>query len=879
MRSVLLALLSALLLSPTLHIRAQGPIQVQWATFLGGSGNDEVRDLVVDKNDNVYVCGVFESPDFPKPFNVPSSFDTTGPGGFLASFSSNGELRWLQYFSGIRPYELVLTKTGVLLMAGQTAEILGVDGSVSLFNTDGVRVGRDYTFNGSQRDIVTSIDVQTDPSNGAEVLYVVGITESNDFPVTTNAPQGAFQGGASDGFVASLRIAPIPSNPGVLELLPAVVSYFGGPGADEALTVRVGKENGKASNIYIGGRTRSSKLPAPAVLQPTRLGAESDDDGFVACLDASTLSGKWMTFLGGVGNQAVHSLQTDQVPTVNPTGVGLVRVCGVNNGSDFPWPGLPSEQPLLYRGGTALGGDVFYLEIVDRFEGISASSVSGVASFEDDLPGAFARTSEPLERMVVFSNGILTATGQSGNFDAYIYSNDGTRSFVSEFKGNGDDYVLDSVYARFSFGGYDVGPNSKYFCGRTTSTSMPGLQSSDPVFQRTARGLLDGYIVKIGCASPTSRIKTSKMRVCSEGIDSDSVVLSLEPIVPDVVWEDGSTSSTRIVRAPGTYKVTIGATPGCTFTDSITIGKGVYPQGTLTPSDTIAICDSASAVITLTGTNIETVQWNAGDVMNAFSIRVTSPGIYYATMLSADGCRSRSDTVIVVNGSPASGASAVLTILNADSIQVRDTLHVALRIAPPSGTELESLPQNWSCAVRMSRWELYPLLPLELGTTDDTTRRVVVSGTRDASSDTLIILSFNVALGESDSVTIVVDSLTLEPCTTTIPSTSIGLRIAGVCNAGGVKRFITTSTSRLRAVIAPNPVGASGGLATIQGDDVGLATARIVDLLGQSFVLDRPTNTASGTRWEIPSSLPTGRYVFLVQRAGTITTTVFEVVR
>jgi hypothetical protein len=273
------------------------------------------------------------------------------------------------------------------------------------------------------------------------------------------------------------------------------------------------------------------------------------------------------------------------------------------------------------------------------------------------------------------------------------------------------------------------------------------------------------------------------------------------------------------------------------------------------------------------------VQWNAGDVMNAFSIRVTSPGIYYATMLSADGCRSRSDTVIVVNGSPASGASAVLTFLNADSIQVRDTLHVALRIAPPSGTALESLPLSWSCTVRMNRWELYPVFPLELGTTDDTTRHVVVSGTRDATSDTLIIFSFNVALGESDSVTIVVDSLTLKPCTTTIPSTSIGLRIAGICSAGGVKRFVSTSAARLRAVVAPNPVGASGGVATIQGDDVALATARIVDLLGQSFVLDRPANTTSGTRWEIPSSLPTGRYVLLVQRAGTITTTVFEVVR
>ena len=128
-------------------------------------------------------------------------------------------------------------------------------------------------------------------------------------------------------------------------------------------------------------------------------------------------------------------------------------------------------------------------------------------------------------------------------------------------------------------------------------------------------------------------------------------------------------------------------------------------------------------------------------------------------------------------------------------------------------------------------------------------------------------------------MTIVVDSLTLEPCTTTIPSTSIGLRIAGICSAGGVKRFVSTSAARLRAVVAPNPVGASGGVATIQGDDVALATARIVDLLGQSIILDRSESSASEARWEIPSTLPIGRYVFLVQRSGTFTTTVFEVVR
>jgi hypothetical protein len=183
----------------------------------------------------------------------------------------------------------------------------------------------------------------------------------------------------------------------------------------------------------------------------------------------------------------------------------------------------------------------------------------------------------------------------------------------------------------------------------------------------------------------------------------------------------------------------------------------------------------------------------------------------------------------------------------------------------------------------MNRWELYPVLTLQLGTTDNATRSVTVSGTRDATSDTLIVLSFNVALGESDSVTIAVDSLTLEPCTTTIPSTSIGLRIAGICDAGGVKRFISTAGARLRAIITPNPINVNGGVAavraTVQGDDNPAVTARVVDLLGHSTVLDRPKRIETGLQWEIPPSLPTGHYVFIVQHADTLATTAFEVVR
>jgi hypothetical protein len=109
-----------LFLSGGVPLICQDQLDVAWTTYFGGSGNDEARAVVVDSNDNVYVCGVVEGSDFPPPVNVPTSFDN-GPGGFLASFSPDGTLHWLQYFGCVRPHELVITRNGALLMAGQTA--------------------------------------------------------------------------------------------------------------------------------------------------------------------------------------------------------------------------------------------------------------------------------------------------------------------------------------------------------------------------------------------------------------------------------------------------------------------------------------------------------------------------------------------------------------------------------------------------------------------------------------------------------------------------------------------------------------------------------------------------------------------------------------
>ena len=332
------------------RLTAQLQLPVQWSTYLGGSADDQMRDLCVDRNDNVYVCGVFTSPDFPAARGVLTSFDTSraNGGGYLASFSPTGELRWLQYFGCVRPYEVAISDEGVLVMVGATAvECGGIDATVSTFTTAGERFARDYALGGpSEVDIATSVDIV------GSTIYVVGITQSPDLQTTANAFQAAPQGGV-DGFVAKFKLMQTPAG---WQIVPDVVSYYGGRTNDEVLVVRARNTLG---HVYIGGRTRSDNLPGNGVLQPTRIGTLQDDDGFVARLDSATLEFQWYTYCGGTGNEVVYGLQPYRS---NQPGAGgepfTLRVCGTYSGADLPLLGDPtSSTPFV--GGTARGGDAF----------------------------------------------------------------------------------------------------------------------------------------------------------------------------------------------------------------------------------------------------------------------------------------------------------------------------------------------------------------------------------------------------------------------------------------------------------------------------------------------------------------------------------------
>jgi hypothetical protein len=171
-----------------------------YATYLGGSNNDQIAGLAVDGSGNVYVTGWTSSTNFPTTSNA-----------FQRTTSS----------SGIQPDVFV-------------AE-LNATGSALVYST--------YLGDKSSD---TGAGIAVDSSGN---IYVTGRTYSNHFP-TRNAFDATL-GGRTDGFVAKFN----PAASGNLSLLDS--TYLGGRSDDSGYGIAVDG----SGNAYVAGTTTSSDFP------------------------------------------------------------------------------------------------------------------------------------------------------------------------------------------------------------------------------------------------------------------------------------------------------------------------------------------------------------------------------------------------------------------------------------------------------------------------------------------------------------------------------------------------------------------------------------------------------------------------------------------
>lgn len=195
-----------------------------YATFLGGSDFDGSAGIALDGAGSAYVTGYTYSADFP---TTPGAFDRSHNGqtdAFVAKLDPTGsELAYATFVGGkgtqfSNGYDqgttIAVDQEGRAYVGGQTnssdfpvtpgafdRSYSGqYDAFVTRLNPTGSRLEYGTFLGGSLEEYpVFALD-------GAGTVYVAGHTFSNDFPVTSGALTPAYQGGASDAFIARLQL-------------------------------------------------------------------------------------------------------------------------------------------------------------------------------------------------------------------------------------------------------------------------------------------------------------------------------------------------------------------------------------------------------------------------------------------------------------------------------------------------------------------------------------------------------------------------------------------------------------------------------------------------------------------------------------------------
>ncbi|MCE9594192.1 MAG: hypothetical protein K8S98_08360 [Planctomycetes bacterium] len=308
-------------------------------------------------------------------------------------------------------------------------------------------------------------------------VWVVGFTESNDFPVTN----GSKWKGLKDVFVARF-------SPDLKQL--QMSTYIGG--SDEE-NPRGAFAIDAAGNFYLGGATASLNFPTTAgVFQTQHAGGPVGSwDGFVTKLNSSGAV-VWSTFLGGTGDDASYS-------GLQIASDGSIVVAGMTNSTNFPV--TAGAFQTTYGGDSALGsyvGDGFVTRLTGDGKKLVYSTFLG-GSDDDAVSGNDALALDDYDNAIVIgqarsmdfpmpSGGWMPqhTAGISRDGFAVRLSADGSQLQAGTFIGGGDDDELS---------GLDIDASGNvYISGDTTSGNFPTtLDATQPNYA----GNIDAVIVKL----------------------------------------------------------------------------------------------------------------------------------------------------------------------------------------------------------------------------------------------------------------------------------------------------------------------------------------------------------------------------------------------
>ncbi|MEP7107419.1 MAG: PKD domain-containing protein [Ferruginibacter sp.] len=394
-----------------------------FATYLGGSGNEQPHSMICDAAGNLIIAGrsnSFSNQDATKNYPI-----------LIPKFGSVGG------------YDIVITKfnaTGTALIGS-----IAIGGS----NDDGVNIRKKFdspdgaeTTRRNYGDDARS-EVLLDASNN---IFVASCTQSSNFPVSGSLIDTAFGGGKQDGVILKFN-----SN-----LSARIFStYFGGSGSDACFVLAISPLSG---NLYVAGGSSSPDLPGnkTGVIEPAFQGGEVD--GFVTQVIPDGSAIVRTTYLGTSGNDLVYGIQFDKFgfPYVTGTTSGNWKVSNAvfsnPGGKQFISKLTPDLSSFVYSTVFGTNSPIPNLSItaflVDRCQNVYVSGWGGKFDHERGYPNAGT------SGLPVTADAIQSGT-DGNDFYFFVLERNATRQLFGSFygqRGGFDDHV-DGGTSRFDANG------------------------------------------------------------------------------------------------------------------------------------------------------------------------------------------------------------------------------------------------------------------------------------------------------------------------------------------------------------------------------------------------------------------------------------------
>lgn len=287
---------------------------LQWATYFGGSDQDESRSITIDRSGFIVIAGNSSSTDLPVTAGVAQPTNNGKSDVFIAKLDGSGRRVWCTYLGGSFSDECngvaVDSQSDVVVTGGsystnfpvtknafQTSNAGDFDAFIAKLSANGAFVWGSYC-GGWSMDYSNSLAI-----DASDNIVITGQTESTNFPVSKDAYQQKYGGGAFDVFLVKFN----SSGTRLWSTL------FGGNKEDAATHVITDP----SGNHVVCGQTESLGLP---VTKEAKQGnAAGLLDAFIAKFDEKgALS--WFRYYGGTRNDYATSMGVDGEGNIAITG-------------------------------------------------------------------------------------------------------------------------------------------------------------------------------------------------------------------------------------------------------------------------------------------------------------------------------------------------------------------------------------------------------------------------------------------------------------------------------------------------------------------------------------------------------------------------------